>query len=96
MQTIQCWIAKGLRKEIKMPVELKDANDAAKLIAICGRYDSRIDLTNGRYIVDAKSPMGVMALMPSDNLTVCLHSSNPSEYETFCHTLDKNNLLKRV
>lgn len=41
---------------------LKEINDVKNFVNIVGRYDSEMDLSSGRYIVDAKSIMGIFSL----------------------------------
>lgn len=47
--------------------------------SICSRYDNlTIDLQNHRYVVDAKSIMGIFSLNLMDNLKLVIHDSDSS------------------
>lgn len=41
---------------------LKSINDVKDFVNIVNKYDFDVDLTSGRYIVDAKSIMGIFSL----------------------------------
>ena len=41
---------------------LSSINDVKTFVNIVGKYEYDIDLTSGRYIVDAKSIMGIFSL----------------------------------
>ena len=40
------------------------------------KYDSEIDLSSGRYVVDAKSIMGIFSLDLMNPITLTAHSDN--------------------
>ncbi len=41
---------------------LSSINDVKDFVNIVSKYDADIDLTSGRYVVDAKSIMGIFSL----------------------------------
>lgn len=41
---------------------LKEINDVKNFVNIVCRFDTEMDLSSGRYIVDAKSIMGIFSL----------------------------------
>ena len=43
-------------------VLLSSINDVKDFVNIVSKYDADIDLTSGRYVVDAKSIMGIFSL----------------------------------
>lgn len=43
-------------------ISLKSINDVKDFVNIVNRYDFDVDLSSGRYIVDAKSIMGIFSL----------------------------------
>ena len=55
-------------------IKLSSIEDVRKFVDIVSKYDIDIDLSSGRYIVDAKSIMGIFSL---DLLTA--HSDNTDE-----------------
>jgi phosphocarrier protein HPr len=43
-------------------ISLKSINDVKDFVNIVNKYDFDVDLTSGRYVVDAKSIMGIFSL----------------------------------
>lgn len=43
-------------------IKLSTIEDVRRFVAIAAKFDSDIDLASGRYIVDAKSIMGIFSL----------------------------------
>lgn len=43
-------------------IMLTSINDVKNFVNIVNRYDFDVDLTSGRYVVDAKSIMGIFSL----------------------------------
>lgn len=43
-------------------IALKSINDVKDFVNIVNKYDFDVDLTSGRYVVDAKSIMGIFSL----------------------------------
>jgi phosphocarrier protein HPr len=54
-------------------ISLKSINDVKDFVNIVNRYDFDIDLASGRYIVDAKSIMGIFSLDLSKPIRVEVH-----------------------
>ena len=71
----------------KLPVKL----DAKYLVQIAESYPYDVELICGRYIVDAKSMLGVFSLPQFDNVELVLHSEEVENVKT---QLSKFNLLK--
>jgi len=61
-------------------ITLKSINDVKDFVNISNKYDFDIDLTSGRYIVDAKSIMGIFSLDLSKAIKVEVHSDNPDVF----------------
>jgi phosphotransferase system HPr-like phosphotransfer protein len=59
---------------------LKSINDVKDFVNISNRYEFDIDLTSGRYVVDAKSIMGIFSLDLSKAIRVEAHSENPDAF----------------
>ena len=49
---------------------LNSINDVKEFVNIVSKYDFDIDLTSGRYVVDAKSIMGIFSLNLSKPIKV--------------------------
>lgn len=57
---------------------LSSINDVKDFVNIVSRYDFDVDLTSGRYVVDAKSIMGIFSLDLSKPILVEAHSDDPA------------------
>ncbi len=55
---------------------LSSINDVKNFVNLVGRFDYDIDLASGRYIVDAKSIMGIFSLDLSKPIAVEIHSDS--------------------
>lgn len=60
---------------------LKSVVDVKNFVNITNRYDFDIDLESGRYIVDAKSIMGIFSLDLSKPIKMHIHSDDAQEFE---------------
>ena len=59
---------------------LNSINDVKDFVNIVSRYDFDVDLTSGRYVVDAKSIMGIFSLNLSKPIKVEVHSDNCDKF----------------
>ncbi|NLW03342.1 MAG: HPr family phosphocarrier protein [Clostridiaceae bacterium] len=59
---------------------LKSINDVKDFVNIVNKYDFDVDLTSGRYIVDAKSIMGIFSLDLSKPIKMEVHDENPDAF----------------
>ncbi len=57
-------------------VLLSSINDVKNFVNIVSKYDYDIDLTSGRYVVDAKSIMGIFSLDLSKPIKVEIHNDD--------------------
>lgn len=57
-------------------VLLNSINDVKNFVNIVSRFDYDIDLASGRYVVDAKSIMGIFSLDLSKPITVEVQSDS--------------------
>lgn len=58
-------------------VLLNSINDVKNFVNIVSKYDFDIDLSSGRYVVDAKSIMGIFSLDLAKPIKVEIHTDNP-------------------
>lgn len=63
---------------------LKSINDVKDFVNIVNKYDFDADLTSGRYVVDAKSIMGIFSLDLSKPIRVDVHAE---ECGNFCEEI---------
>jgi len=62
-------------------IMLRSINDVKDFVNIVNQYDFDVDLTSGRYVVDAKSIMGIFSLDLSKPIRVEVHTD---DCENFC------------
>ncbi len=60
-------------------VSLFSNTDVKDFVNIVGKYDFDIDLVSGRYVVDAKSIMGIFSLDLTKPIEVQFHTENADE-----------------
>ena len=65
-------------KEIK--ILLSSINDVKKFVNLVSKYDFDVDLVSDRYVVDAKSIMGIFSLDLSKEIKVQIHSDDCAEF----------------
>lgn len=59
---------------------LSSINDVKDFVNIVSKYDFDVDLTSGRYVVDAKSIMGIFSLDLSQPIKVEVHDENCDKF----------------
>ncbi|MBE7030882.1 MAG: HPr family phosphocarrier protein [Ruminococcaceae bacterium] len=57
-------------------IMLSSINDVKNFVNIVNKYDCEIDLTSGRYVVDAKSIMGIFSLDLTKPIKVEIHTDD--------------------
>ncbi len=57
-------------------VSLASINDVKNFVNIVGKYDFDIDLVSERYVVDAKSIMGIFSLDLTKPIGINLHTDD--------------------
>lgn len=67
-------------------IMLNSINDVKEFVNTVSKYDFDIDLTSGRYVVDAKSIMGIFSLNLSKPIKVEVHSDS---CETFMQEVQR-------
>ncbi|NLY19049.1 MAG: HPr family phosphocarrier protein [Clostridiaceae bacterium] len=61
-------------------IMLKSINDVKDFVNIVNKYDFDVDLTSGRYIVDAKSIMGIFSLDLSKPIKVEVYADGADAF----------------
>ncbi len=59
---------------------LSSINDVKNFVNIVNKYNFDVDLTSGRYVVDAKSIMGIFSLDLSQPIKVEVHSDDADAF----------------
>ena len=62
-------------------IKLLTIEDIRKFVDIVTRQDFDIDLSSGRYVVDAKSIMGIFSLDLMNKILLTAHSDNTEKLE---------------
>ena len=57
-------------------IMLSKIDDVKEFVNIVNKYDFDVDLTSGRYVVDAKSIMGIFSLDLSKSIKVDVHGDD--------------------
>jgi len=57
-------------------IQLKTIDDVKDFVNIVNKYDFDVDLSTGRYVVDAKSIMGIFSLDLSKPIKVDVYSDD--------------------
>lgn len=57
-------------------IMLSSINDVKNFVNIVNKYDYEIDLTSGRYVVDAKSIMGIFSLDLTKPIKMEIHTED--------------------
>ena len=61
-------------------IRLSTVNDVKNFISISSKYDFDIDVLSGRYIIDAKSIMGLFSLDLSQPICVQTSTNNSDQF----------------
>ena len=67
----------------KFTVKINTIDRVKTFVSICNTFDCDIDLGSGRYVIDAKSIMGIFSFDLTKPLTVCIHSDNADDIKRF-------------
>lgn len=63
----------------KFLIHLKSINEVKDFVRIVNDFPYEVDLASGRYIVDAKSIMGIFSLDLTQPIAVEVHQANCSD-----------------
>ena len=72
---------------LKMTINLNDVSKIKKFCNVVMKFESDIDLVKGRYVIDAKSTIGVFTLDLSLPVDVVLHSNDMEEIKLFTDSM---------
>ena len=77
---------------IRIPVYLRDMYDAKHLVQVASGCQEDVDLICGKYIVDAKSMLGVFSLPTFDNVELGVEEEEEQEIR---EKLESLNLIRK-
>lgn len=64
----------------KLRIKLLTINDVKEFVTATNFCPADMDLISGRYIVDAKSLMGIFSIVPSDSLELQIYSDSCEDF----------------
>jgi phosphocarrier protein HPr len=70
-------------------IKLKNASDISEFCHICNNFSEDIDCMKGRYVIDAKSFLGVSSIELGSKITVKIHSDNVYNIKKLFYALNK-------
>lgn len=73
----------------KMTIYLMQVERVKEFVDAANKFESDIDIMMGRYIINAKSIMGVLSLDLSSAVDIVIHSENPQEITYFNNVMAK-------
>ena len=73
----------------KITVTLNDFIKIKNFSSEVGKFESDIDLVKGRYVIDAKSTIGIFTLDLSVPVEVIIHSENEEEIKRFNEVMEE-------
>ena len=73
----------------KVSVKLNSVDKVKKFVEIVSKFNASMDLSHGRYVVDAKAIMDVFSLDLSNELYLSIHSGNEAETEAIINAVKK-------
>lgn len=68
---------------LELKIKLNIINDIKEFLATVTKIDEDVDLIKGRYIIDAKSTMGLFTVDLSEPVKIVIHSDNKDFLELF-------------
>jgi len=66
---------------IHFTVQFKSIKDVKDFVHIVNKYPYDVDLSSGRYVVDAKSIMGIFSLELQKNIKIIIHADEAADLE---------------
>lgn len=71
---------------------IKSINNAKELVNIASKYNEDIDLVSGRYVIDAKSIMGIFSLDLLHPVTIIIHTDNIDKANKLFKDLERSGI----
>lgn len=73
----------------KFAVKLNNIETLKNFISDISKFESNIDAIRGRYVIDAKSIMGMFSIDLSQSVDILIYSDNERELEKFKEIMKK-------
>lgn len=68
---------------LNIKIKLNTINDVKEFLNVTNKIEEDVDLNKGRYVIDAKSVMGLFTIDLSDPVKIVIHSDDTSLLEQF-------------
>ena len=72
-----------------MKIQLKSIDDVKVFVNEVNKVACDVDLASGRYVVDAKSIMGIFSLDLTSPITMEIHSKEKGECDDFLKAIER-------
>lgn len=72
-----------------LDVTLNSVDKVKKFVNVTNKFDFNIYITQGRYVIDAKSIMGIFSLDLTDILCVQIDVDKDEEASNFLHSMEE-------
>lgn len=73
----------------KVKIKLNDIDNAKEFSSICEKYDEDIDYVIGRYVIDAKSILGILSTILGKIADVKIHTKDIDVKDRFNNSIIK-------
>ena len=73
----------------KIQISLSSIQDVREFVDTVSKFNTEIDLSSGRYVVDAKSIMGIFSLDLMHPITLSAHTDDVAEEQEIVAALQK-------
>ena len=75
--------------QTKMKIRLVDIDKIKRFMDVVNTFESDIDLSKDRYVIDAKSTIGIFTLNLSHPVNVEIHSNDKDEIKRFNEMMEE-------
>lgn len=73
----------------KVKIKLYGVEEVKKFVNTISKYDFEFDLKSGRYIIDAKSMIGIFSLDLKNDLILVIHCDDENMLDEVMNNLDE-------
>lgn len=70
-------------------INLNNVNKVKEFVNITSQFEGDVDLVSGRYIIDAKSIMGIFSLDLSKTIQLHINSDDNDAINSYIKSIDK-------
>ena len=70
-------------------INLNNVNKVKEFVNITSQFEGDVDLISGRYIIDAKSIMGIFSLDLSKTIQLNINSDDTDAIDRYIKSIDK-------